>query len=88
MNVERLDNTDVAILLAVITEENLPVNLYHTHQLREYEVVLEENQGQYIVYATNERAGKQGIDSVFNSEQDALGDVILKSHILKKRYHN
>lgn len=75
-------------LLKIISEENLPVNLFHTHQLQEYEVVLEENQGNYVVYATNERAGKQGIDSVFNSEQDALENVILKSRILKKRYHN
>lgn len=74
-------------LLKIISEENLPVNLYHTHQLQEYEVVLEQNQGQYIVYATSERAGQQGVASIFDNEQEALEDVIMKSRILKKRYY-
>ncbi|MWV55905.1 Imm59 family immunity protein [Streptococcus zhangguiae] len=74
-------------LLEAILEERLPVNLYHEHQFQEYEVILEENEGQFIVYATNERAGQQGIVSIFDNEVDAFKDVLIKARILKKRYY-
>ena len=75
-------------LLKIIKEENLPVNLYLEHPFQEYEVVLDNKENKYTVYATNERAGQQGITSFFDNELEALNDTIMKSRILKKRYHN
>lgn len=75
-------------LLRTIKKEDLPINLYLEHSLQEYEVVLNNEQNKYTVYATNERAGQQGIISSFDNELDALNDAIMKSRILKRRYHN
>ena len=75
-------------LLKIIKEENLPVNLYLEPPFQEYEFVLDNKEHKYTVYATNERAGQQGITSFFDNELEALNDTIMKSRILKKRYHN
>ena len=75
-------------LLRTIKKEDLPINLYLEHSLQEYEVVLDNERNKYTVYATNEHAGQQGIISSFDNELDALNDAIMKSRILKKRYHN
>ena len=75
-------------LINFINKENLPVNLYLEHPIQEYEIVLNKKHNKYIVYTTNERAGQQGITSFFDNELDALNDAIMKSCILKKRYHN
>jgi hypothetical protein len=71
----------------IITNEKLyNVNWYNESDIREKQVGITKNNGEWIVYVTDERANVVSASIVrFNSEDDAL-DVLIQKARYGKRY--
>lgn len=75
--------TETSFLNTIFTER-LPINLYHEHQLKPFEVILEKKNQTYRVFCTNERAGLQGTTTTFTTKEKAFANAEKKARWMKK----
>lgn len=66
-------------------QEGLPINSNNRHDYHEFEVVIQKTKdNKYEVFATNERAGIQGVTLTFSTKEEAFDNAVERGRFMKK----
>jgi hypothetical protein len=74
-------------ILEIINKEGLfQYNIFDDHRQKANEVIIRKENGQYIVFRTDENNAVIGKEQSYSDENDAVNNFVRQLHELKKLY--
>lgn len=65
----------------IANKEDLKINWFGEHKLGQNEMVIQEKDGRYQVFGTDEKANLWGVITEYGTEEEALSNLIKKARL-------